>query len=354
MRSIDHHVRDDDPFSPRTDDPGHPIVGSGPGAAPDGGDAADPSGQAPPRGPGMMDTAPGRPPHPEVATPRPALRLRWLPAPPPPEGPDSGLDVDACVALATAERFSGRRVRVGGVDGIAKGGRIAPSGSRRHGLRRLLLAVPAPAEREFRHLRWLRARLFHAPAPLLALTVDGRLGPVGQLLVTATLPDVVPLDAAWGDASAREELAREVGAELGRLHALHFLHGDAYARNLLVSAAPAEAGPGFGRRIAFVDAWMGGPTPWRAGTLRPLERDLGCLLCDGATWMGTVHELTVLRAYLAARAANGRPVRAPHRWLERVRAARLREVRRLLRRPERLRGRPAPAEDWDVNARDLA
>ena len=95
------------------------------------------------------------------------------------------------------------------------------------------------------------------------------------------------------------------------MHALRFLHGDAYARNLLVTDAPAAEGPG------SAGEWLSsthGPADRPGGdpALRPLERDLGSLFLGAAEWMspttsGRSSAPTWTRASAADRSATWTP-----------------------------------------------
>lgn len=257
------------------------------------------------------------------------------------------------IQLATGPRFSGERISPLGEESFAKGGSPSARGGRRHSARRWLIGARAPVEAEAFNLDWLRERLFHVAPPVLALTVWRRGALRGQLLLTRPVAGAVELDMAWTSAKEKPSLAAELGAELGRMHALRFLHGDTYARNLLVTHAPAGHGPGIGRRVAFIDAWAGGPAGSRSRALRPLERDLGCLFLGAAEWMEAEHQQTLLRSYLDARGENGRPIRDKDAWLAAVGRARAREIRRLAERPGRLRGKPPPPASWRIDSAAL-
>ncbi|MEE2941013.1 MAG: lipopolysaccharide kinase InaA family protein [Planctomycetota bacterium] len=257
--------------------------------------------------------------------------------------------LDTLLRLATGPRFSGERISPLGTTTVAKGGGVSGPGARRHSARRWFLGAFPPAEAEALNLDWLCERLFNAASPVLALTVWRRGVLRGQLLLTRPVAGVVELDRAWESAQDRPALAAELGTELGRMHALRFVHGDAYARNLLVADAPLANGPGIGRRVVFVDAWAGGPAGSRSRALRPLERDLGCLFLDAAGWMEAEHQLTLLRRYRDARIENGRPIKDSAAWLAAVGRARAREVRRLEARPGRLRANSPPPERWRID-----
>lgn len=285
-------------------------------------------------------------------TERHTSRLRTIRSP---EVTAAGVEaaIDELIRLATSPRFSGERLSLLGQETVAKGGATSRPGARRHSARRWLIGAPPPAEAEARNLDWLGERLFRVASPVLALTVWRRGVLRGQLLLTRPVQGALQLDRAWESARDKPALAAELGAELGRMHALRFLHGDVYARNLLVTDAPAAEGPGIGRRIAFIDAWAGGPAGWRSHALRPLERDLGSLFLGAAEWMEPDHQRTLLRSYLDARYENGRPVRDMDAWLAAIGRARAREFRRLEARPGRLRGQSPPPASWRVDAATL-
>lgn len=285
-------------------------------------------------------------------TDRAGTRLRLIRSP---EVPAAQIEpaLGALIQLATGPRFSGERISSLGEESVAKGGSPSGPGGRRHSARRWLIGARAPVEAEAFNLDWLRERLFHAALPVLALTVWRRGTLRGQLLLTRPVVGSVELDVGWASAKERSALAAELGGELGRMHALRFLHGDAYARNLLVTDAPAGRGPGIGRRVTFIDAWAGGPAGSRSRALRPLERDLGCLFLGAAEWMEAEHQQALLRSYLDARVENGRPVRDTDAWLAAVCRARAREIRRLVERPRRLRGNAPPPASWRIDSAAL-
>lgn len=233
--------------------------------------------------------------------------------------------------------------------GVLKGGPLSPKGSRRHGLRRLLMGAPSPCEAEFRNLTWLRTRLFRAAEPLGALTLSRFGFPYRELLITRQVPHAAAFDDALLTAGSRRrsELFAELGREVGRMHALRFLHADLYPRNVLVTAPCAEPGPGYGRSLIWLDAWAGGPTAWRRGNLRRVEDDLGAWMSLAADWMGPADEDALFAAYANARRANGRPVRSVMQLVRSIQRSRRRELARLEREPRRLRGRPFPIAGWD-------
>ena len=255
--------------------------------------------------------------------------------------------VEACLGFET--RGSDERRLIDGMDVVLKAGPLARSGARRHALRRLLLRAPAPAEAEFRNLGWLRKRLFRAPRPIAAVTVLRGGRPVRQLLATEAVTGVDAAAHAWraADGATSARWSRELGRELGRMHALRFLHGDLYPRNLLVGEPANDGSPGHGRALVWLDAWSGGPTAWRRGSLRRVEQDLGAWFSAAADWMPADEQSLLLAEYVDARAANGRPVRDAGRLVARIQRARRVELARLERDRKRLRGGAFPIAGWD-------
>lgn len=260
---------------------------------------------------------------------------------------------------------SGERLEVGGERFVMKREVMGSSGARRHGLRHALLRLHPPRIAELRFLDWLRERLFHVPTAVVAVTLWRGWQPVRQMLVTRELVGARPLGEAWGTASEgeRDAWARELGRELGRMHALRFLHADLYPRNVLVTEPPspsdspaldgsglgrADLGndPGYGRRVAWIDAWAGGPTAWRRGRFATLERDLGAFFSVATDWMEIDHQRSLLEAYVGARSANGRAIENVEGWRCRLASARLAQWKRLRDAPARLRGRPLPPREW--------
>jgi aminoglycoside/choline kinase family phosphotransferase len=127
------------------------------------------------------------------------------------------------------------------------------------------------------------------------------------------------------------------------MHALRFVHRDLYLRNVLVR--PAHVGPGDPRRLAFVDAWRGGPFyPWRGPAF-----DLGCLMLDGAGLLDAREQRAFVRLYLAERAVQGRPAHGPA-LLAAAARARASQLERVRREPHRWRRAEPPVPEWDARA----
>ncbi|QDV06214.1 3-deoxy-D-manno-octulosonic-acid kinase [Planctomycetes bacterium Poly30] len=256
------------------------------------------------------------------------------------------------LCLSLDGRISGERRRIGPFSVFLKGGPFSTKGARRHQLRGILLGASSPALAEFRAAAWLRERLFQAPEPLAAVTVRRGIGPRrwkrphAQLFISSEISGATPFDRAWEEASSvrRLHLCQELGGELGRMHALHFLHADLYPRNVLVKpAAPTEDARRVpGRDLWFIDSWAGGATAWRNGSLRRLKTDLGTWLADFEPGLSERFLKEFLHAYADARSDNGRPLSSWMRWLRSIEEARRAELRKLERQRYRLRGRPFP------------
>jgi tRNA A-37 threonylcarbamoyl transferase component Bud32 len=253
---------------------------------------------------------------------------------------------DAAEGLAR-ERSTERRpepspVELDGRRAWFKGGHLRGSSRLRHAARRVLLASPPPRHREYENLTWLREHGFLAPDPLVA-GVTFRAGLPGfQFLVTANVPDAVTLRVFLEQTQGTGERAavlEELACETARMHALSFVHHDLFPRNLLVG--PGHDLDGTPKRVTYIDAWAGGPRPG----LRGPAYDLGCLMLRGSELMDEDEQRAFFAAYLAGRAAHGRPLDSA-RFLDRVRRERDAWVRRLARRPAEQRGLGAPVAGW--------
>lgn len=240
----------------------------------------------------------------------------------------------------------------GGAATWLKAGPLSPSGARRHG-RRALLGLPTPRQAELAHLVWLEARLFRVPRPRFAVAVLRRGRVLYQALATTLVAEAAPFEAANRDAAPHDRLAlaEELGRELGRMHALGFLHADLYPRNVLV--APREHGDPAGRRLVWLDCWAGGPGHGDRGLARPLARDLGTWFAWAVDAWSARERRACLAAYVAARRENGRAVVSLARLAAGLTRERRRELRRLERDPRRLRGARFPRAGYDV-AEELA
>jgi hypothetical protein len=194
-----------------------------------------------------------------------------------------------------------------------------------------------PRVREHDNLVWLLRTLFQVPVPLAAGKLVQRGLPLRQFLFTQDMPGVVPLDQllCGGAHPARAIVLDELARETARMHALGFVHHDLYTRNVLV--LPDQNA----RRVAFVDAWAGGPSP----QLRSGAYDLACFFLRADRELTEGEAQRFLALYAAERAAQGRPIDA-QRMLARAKRLRARLVRRLIARPHELRGEPVPGVEW--------
>lgn len=226
-----------------------------------------------------------------------------------------------------------------------KGDHLPGSASMRHSLRRIL-GIDAPREREQTNLRWLRTRMFRAPAPLAAgvLLRAGRIR--YQFLCMAELGPHRALDAALREASAAQRNAwiGELARETARMHALHFVHRNLHLRNVLATREPRPA-VGDPRALTFVDVWRGGhPLPRRAE-----DYDLACLMLEGARALDTAEQRELIAIYCSERAHQGSPV-DPSRLLAAADRRRGELLDRISREPGRWRAIEPPLETWNWRA----
>jgi hypothetical protein len=254
------------------------------------------------------------------------------------------LAIERCASLLAAQADGATqpagRVRLGSVEAWFKMGTLRGKARVRHALRRALLARPLPREAEHENLAWLAERRFRAPRPLAAVSFWRGGLPLHQALFTEFLPDARPLHTELPVLSAeiRAEVLDELAREVARLHALGFAHHDLYLRNVLVLEHPPQSDP---RRLAFIDAWSGGPGRARRGP----ARDLACLMLEGANLLNDGEQARWLARYLAEREAQERSAEAA----ELVRAAagvRRRLLARIAGEPGRWRLAEPPHSDW--------
>lgn len=224
---------------------------------------------------------------------------------------------------------------------VVKHGILRGKARIRHGLRRTF-GLSLPRLREFDNLRWLRERLFSAPSPRFAgVILQGGL-PTVQFLATEriapskNLADFLATEREDSRAAEsfpeRREVLSILAREVARMHALGFVHRDLYPRNLLVHE----------RRIAFLDAWRGGP----GFDSRGPAYDLACLMLYGADWLEREEQERFLAEYFEARASQDRPEANPESFLTRVARERTRLRTRLVRRPAERRDRELPCDEW--------
>jgi len=240
------------------------------------------------------------------------------------------------LALAREGRRVGAFTEFVGQDVYLKAGPLAGSARLRHGLAWHLLRRRWPRVREYENLSWLIERHFQTVLPLAAGVLLRRGLPHFQFLATARIPGARDLEAVLPECSAelRAGLWEELARELARMHALHFVHHDLYLRNLLLLPRAAP------RRLAFLDAWAGGP---ELG-LRGPEYDLACFFLDASEALTEQEQLSFLERYRRERILQQAPLRAG--WLERTASLRAGLRRRLVREPQRLRGCEPPRASW--------
>jgi tRNA A-37 threonylcarbamoyl transferase component Bud32 len=104
--------------------------------------------------------------------------------------------------------------------------------------------------REFENLRWLRAHGLDAPEPIAYGEERRGRWLIRSFLLSAAVPDALPLDAFVRDhlprlsppaaQLARRELLDRLADYVRRLHAAHFVHHDLFWRNILLSGAQLD------------------------------------------------------------------------------------------------------------------
>lgn len=208
----------------------------------------------------------------------------------------------------------------------------------RHALRHHVLGRRLPRVEEYYNLSWLVERLFQAALPLAAGALFHGGSPRYQFLVTREIEGARTMRAFLESGEpGRAEVLDELARELARMHALRFVHRDLFPRNLLVGP------PGSPRRVHFLDAWRGGPRP----QLRGPSYDLACFMLRAPELLDPAEQRRFFERYVEERRAQGRP--APRRLAASVARERAALVRRLVRRPELLRGRPLPPASWRLD-----
>ncbi len=222
----------------------------------------------------------------------------------------------------------------------------------RHGLAAVFGTAP-PREREWGNALWLDARLFQVPVGIAAGALRDGARLCYQFLISERLPVLPDFERALAESSpeTRAALVRELAQELARMHALGFVHGDLYPRNLLVR--PPSAEPGDPRRLVFVDAWRRAAprgTGWLAlgrGESRWFARDLGSYLSCGAVLHPLEEQRLLVAAYCHERRHQGRPVQA-RKLLALTQRAFDKEMARLAREPSRWRSSAEPPRHWNA------
>ena len=104
----------------------------------------------------------------------------------------------------------------------------------------------APCVREFQNLAWLRSRRVRVPRPVAAASIARRGRLAAHALLTEWVDDAPNLvmrieddrDPLRADEASWAAVLRDVGATAGLLHRIGFLHGDLFARNVLVHEHP--------------------------------------------------------------------------------------------------------------------
>lgn len=137
---------------------------------------------------------------------------------------------------------------------------------------------------------------FHVPQPLLlgSSRADGRTLMATARAAGSPLPEVLAAFPA-GAAGPKRALLRALGAEVGRLHRLGFVHGDLTPYNVFVDLA--------GPRFILIDH----DRTRRSALRRPLRRQLRNLVQLGRFELAGVSRtdrLRVLRAWAAERAVR--------------------------------------------------
>jgi tRNA A-37 threonylcarbamoyl transferase component Bud32 len=229
-----------------------------------------------------------------------------------------------------------------GASCYCKAGKLKGRSRWRHALRGWLRLGHAPCVQEYFNMCWLHNRHFQVPLPLVGGVVRRHGLPAYQFLITRQVLGSATLDEALDSEPQprRRELLRELAQEVGRMHALSFVHHDLFPRNILV--APAD----WPRRILFLDLWAGGDCLH----FRPPAYDLGGFLLESAHLLVAEERREFLEDYRASCQSQGRS--APADLLNRIGQQYGKLHRRLAQQPGRLRGRPLP-EDWAVMKRTL-
>ncbi len=222
-----------------------------------------------------------------------------------------------------------------GASCYCKAGKLRGKSQWRHALRGWLRLGHAPCVQEYFNMCWLHNRHFQVPLPLVGGVVRRHGLPAYQFLITRQILGSVTLEAALESESqpGRRELLRELAQEVGRMHALSFVHHDLFPRNILV--APAD----WPRRIVFLDLWAGGDCVH----FRSPAYDLGGFLLESAELLAPEERREFLKDYSTSCQSQGGST--PADLLDRIGRQYEKLHSRLAQQPERLRGRPLP-EDW--------
>jgi aminoglycoside/choline kinase family phosphotransferase len=246
---------------------------------------------------------------------------------------------ELALSAAAEPRAVSRPVQLDGMDAWLKASPLRGSASLRYSLRRTLLRLDAPREREYANIEWLRREGFQVPRALAAGTLARRGRIVWQFLLLERLENARPLTECLSNAAPEERAALldELAREVARMHALRFVHHDLHLRNVLVGAAAPPSGA---RRLWFVDAWRGGPRY----ALRGPAYDLACLMLHGEGLISPLERERWIELYLEQCRAHGRPADRA-RLLRVARAHHATLLRQLAREPGRWR-EPRPPARW--------
>lgn len=221
-----------------------------------------------------------------------------------------------------------------------KGGPLVGRARWRHALRARLLRVEPPRLAEYMNLCWLTERLFQTPIPLVAGAFVRRGTVSHQFLATAEVAPAIDLQRFLEKREpGRQGVLDELARELARMHALHFVHRDLFARNVLVGE------PCAGRRVYFLDAWRGGCRLQSRGSVY----DLACFFLHAPELLSAGEQAGFFELYARERALQGRPIDAG--LASRIARERTRLVRRISRDPGRLHGHTPPTLDWALPVR---
>lgn len=236
--------------------------------------------------------------------------------------------------LMQREAPTGEMLTFAGANCYAKASFLVGKTRWRHGLRQGLLRNRTPRVQEYFNLCWLHNRHFQVPLPLVGGAVHKRGLPVFQFLITRAIEESITLESALEGTSGqnRTALLEELASEVGRMHALAFVHHDLFARNVLVGP------PDWPRRIVFIDTWAGGDCVH----FRSPAYDLACWLLDTSHTLQPAERGQFLATYRKARIAQGKP--QPRGEARKIAGHYFRLLQRLDQQPQRLRGAPRPLE----------
>ncbi len=174
----------------------------------------------------------------------------------------------------------------------------------------------APCIREFDNLHWLRMNGIQAVRPIMAVAKITSRRLVAHALLTEWVegaPDLAararnPEDALLTSSWKRAQTVRALGASVGAMHRLGFVHRDLHARNILVQEGDAASA------VWFLDCRRGGMS---SGLRGKNERfDIRTLATDLRVTLRPLELRRLTRAYLRARC--GKPVesRELERWID--------------------------------------